>query len=124
MSCRAATGNQRLTPASAYNPTTYALALANTRQSVVKHVLTEADRIAVGYISPLGDQGGYAVAMNYGTWQGCVVAAPLGPGQILLRQALAPRRVVGISAPRCDGAAAAGGWLGDAERLTRPYDEH
>lgn len=42
------------------------LAWANTRQSVVKHVLTEADRIAVGRISPLGDQGGYAVAMNYG----------------------------------------------------------
>ncbi|EJT51448.1 oligosaccharide transporter [Trichosporon asahii var. asahii CBS 2479] len=49
------------------------LAWANTRQSVVKHVLTEADRIAVGRISPLGDQGGYAVAMNYGmlqTWHG------------------------------------------------------
>lgn len=45
---------------------TRALAIANTRQSVVKHVLTEADRLAVGRISPLGDQGGYAVAMNYG----------------------------------------------------------
>ena len=42
------------------------LALANTRQSVVKHALTEGDRIAVGRICPLGDQGGYAVAMNYG----------------------------------------------------------
>lgn len=42
------------------------LAVANTRQSVVKHLLTEADRIAVGRISPLEDQGGYAVAMNYG----------------------------------------------------------
>lgn len=43
-----------------------ALAMANTRQSVVKHLLTEADRLAVSRISPLGDQGGYAVAMNYG----------------------------------------------------------
>jgi oligosaccharide translocation protein RFT1 len=42
------------------------LAWSNTRQSVVKHVLTEADRLVVGYISPLGDQGGYAVAINYG----------------------------------------------------------
>lgn len=41
--------------------------MANTRQSVIKHLLTEADRIAVGRISPLSDQGGYAVAMNYGT---------------------------------------------------------
>lgn len=45
---------------------TRALAFANTRQSVVKHVLTEADRIAVGRISPLNEQGGYAVATNYG----------------------------------------------------------
>lgn len=44
------------------------LAWANTRQSVIKHLLTEGDRIAVGRISPLGDQGGYAVAMNYGAW--------------------------------------------------------
>lgn len=42
------------------------LAVANTRQSLVKHLLTEGDRIAVGYISPLGDQGGYAIAINYG----------------------------------------------------------
>lgn len=46
------------------------LAVANTRQSVVKHLLTEADRIAVGYISPLGDQGGYAIAINYGRFLG------------------------------------------------------
>lgn len=41
--------------------------MANTRQSVIKHVLTEGDRIVVGRISPLGDQGGYAIAINYGT---------------------------------------------------------
>jgi len=45
---------------------TKALAIANTRQSLIKHLLTEADRIAVGRISPLQDQGGYAIAMNYG----------------------------------------------------------
>jgi hypothetical protein len=40
--------------------------MANTRQSVIKHVLTEGDRIVVGKISALGDQGGYAIAINYG----------------------------------------------------------
>jgi oligosaccharide translocation protein RFT1 len=48
------------------DPATRDLVIANTRQSVVKHVLTEADRIAVGQLAELGDQGGYAVAMNYG----------------------------------------------------------
>ena len=45
---------------------TVSLAMANTQQSVVKHVLTEADRIAVGRLCPLSEQGGYAIAMNYG----------------------------------------------------------
>jgi len=42
--------------------------MANTRQSVVKHILTEGDRIVVSKISPLGDQGGYAIAINYGSF--------------------------------------------------------
>jgi len=49
--------------------------MANTRQSVIKHVLTEGDRIVVGKISPLGDQGGYAIAINYGT--PCILAENL-----------------------------------------------
>jgi len=49
-----------------FDEKTVALAWANTKQSFIKHFLTEADRIAVGAISPLSDQGGYAVAMNYG----------------------------------------------------------
>jgi hypothetical protein len=49
-----------------FDKQTVSLAIANTRQSVLKHGLTEADRIAIGRISPLSDQGGYAVAMNYG----------------------------------------------------------
>lgn len=50
-----------------FDPSTVSLAVANTRQSLIKHVLTEGDRITVSRISPLEDQGGYAVAMNYGT---------------------------------------------------------
>lgn len=37
-----------------------------TMQSLLKHLLTEGDKFVVAQISPLGDQGGYAVASNYG----------------------------------------------------------
>lgn len=37
-----------------------------TLQSLVKHFLTEGDKFVVTQISPLDDQGGYAVASNYG----------------------------------------------------------
>ncbi len=49
-----------------FDPDMTSLAIANTRQSVIKHLLTEADRIAVGRLCKLEEQGGYAVAMNYG----------------------------------------------------------
>lgn len=39
---------------------------ALTKQSVVKQLLTEGDKIAVGRSSKMEDQGGYAVALNYG----------------------------------------------------------
>lgn len=39
---------------------------AMTAQSVVKHFLTEGDKFLVSRLSPLSDQGGYAVASNYG----------------------------------------------------------
>ena len=37
-----------------------------TGQSVVKHFLTEGDKFLVSRLSPLEDQGGYAIASNYG----------------------------------------------------------
>lgn len=37
-----------------------------TMQSLLKHFLTEGDKFVVTKISPLDDQGGYAVASNYG----------------------------------------------------------
>lgn len=37
-----------------------------TGQSVVKHVLTEGDKFILSWFSPLQDQGGYALAVNYG----------------------------------------------------------
>jgi oligosaccharide translocation protein RFT1 len=39
-----------------------------TGQSVVKHFLTEGDKFLVSRLSPLEDQGGYAIASNYGTF--------------------------------------------------------
>lgn len=44
----------------------FGLARAMTYQSVFKHFLTEGDRMIVSRISPLKDQGGYAIATNYG----------------------------------------------------------
>ena len=49
-----------------FDPALRSLAIANTRQSVIKHLLSEGDRIAVTRICPLQEQGGYAVALNYG----------------------------------------------------------
>lgn len=37
-----------------------------TMQSVFKHILTEGDKFLVSHISALEDQGGYALANNYG----------------------------------------------------------
>jgi Rft protein len=37
-----------------------------TSQSVVKLFLTEGDKVIVSWFSPLRDQGGYAIAVNYG----------------------------------------------------------
>lgn len=42
------------------------LSWALTKQSCVKQFLTEGDKIVVGRLSNLENQGGYAVALNYG----------------------------------------------------------
>lgn len=46
---------------------------AMTAQSVVKHFLTEGDKLLVSRLSPLADQGGFAVASNYGVSSCCMV---------------------------------------------------
>ncbi|TYJ56568.1 hypothetical protein B9479_002660 [Cryptococcus floricola] len=65
------------------DPGLYSLAMANTGQSFIKHVLTEADRFAVARLSPLDDQGGYAVAMNYGSLVARIVFQPLEESLLL-----------------------------------------
>ncbi|KAJ2920685.1 hypothetical protein H1R20_g16409, partial [Candolleomyces eurysporus] len=43
------------------------LSVTMTFQSVIKHVLTEGDKLLLTFFSPLEDQGGYAIAANYGS---------------------------------------------------------
>jgi hypothetical protein len=52
-----------------YSPSTAnipKLAYALTKQSFIKQVLTEGDKLIVSRISPIEDQGGYGLALNYG----------------------------------------------------------
>ncbi|KAF7795410.1 hypothetical protein EIP86_006568 [Pleurotus ostreatoroseus] len=48
-----------------------------TGQSVVKHFLTEGDKFLVSRLSPLADQGGYAVASNYGSLAARIIFQPI-----------------------------------------------
>ncbi|KAI5452872.1 Oligosaccharide translocation protein rft1 [Naganishia albida] len=53
------------------------LLIALLGQSIIKHFLTEADRIVVAWASPLEDQGGYAVASNYASLVARIVFQPV-----------------------------------------------
>ncbi|KAI5830939.1 Rft-1-domain-containing protein [Schizophyllum commune Tattone D] len=53
------------------------LALAMTGQSLVKHVLTECDKLILAWVAPLTDQGGYAVAVNYGSLLARIILQPI-----------------------------------------------
>ncbi|KAG8795599.1 Oligosaccharide translocation protein rft1 [Ceratobasidium sp. 428] len=48
-----------------------------TGQSIFKHLLTEGDRIVISRVSPLEDQGGYAVASNYGSLVARILFQPI-----------------------------------------------
>lgn len=50
-----------------FDPVLFTLTKSMTLQSFIKHLLTEGDKVAVARTSKLADQGGYAVASNYGT---------------------------------------------------------
>ncbi|KAL4246583.1 Oligosaccharide translocation protein RFT1 [Abortiporus biennis] len=53
------------------------LSAAMTGQSVIKHFLTEGDKFLVSTLSPLTDQGGYAIASNYGSLIARIVFQPI-----------------------------------------------
>ncbi|KAI0000293.1 Rft protein-domain-containing protein [Russula vinacea] len=50
---------------------------AMTAQSVVKHFLTEGDKLLISRLSPLADQGGYAIASNYGSLVARILFQPI-----------------------------------------------
>ncbi|KIJ69625.1 hypothetical protein HYDPIDRAFT_124274 [Hydnomerulius pinastri MD-312] len=60
-----------------FDPEVLYLSMTMTYQSVVKHFLTEGDKFMVSYWSPLQDQGGYAVAVNYGSLIARIVFQPI-----------------------------------------------
>ncbi|KAJ3562537.1 hypothetical protein NP233_g9508 [Leucocoprinus birnbaumii] len=55
----------------------FRLSATLTWQSIVKHVLTEGDKLILSWFSPLQDQGGYALAVNYGSLIARIVFQPI-----------------------------------------------
>ncbi|KAH8085417.1 Rft-1-domain-containing protein [Cristinia sonorae] len=53
------------------------LSAAMTGQSGIKHFLTEGDKFLVSRLSPLADQGGYAIASNYGSLVARILFQPI-----------------------------------------------
>ncbi|KAK4051491.1 Oligosaccharide translocation protein rft1 [Microbotryomycetes sp. JL221] len=60
-----------------FDPVILQTSWALTKQSLVKQLLTEGDKIAVGRLSQLEDQGGYAIALNYGSLIARILFQPL-----------------------------------------------
>lgn len=46
----------------------FRLSMTMTLQSIIKHFLTEGDKILLSIFARVEDQGGYAIAANYGSW--------------------------------------------------------
>ncbi|KAJ7491225.1 Rft-1-domain-containing protein [Mycena latifolia] len=69
-----------LTPSATKGPVNdeiFRLSLTMTSQSVIKHFLTEGDKLVLGWFSPLRDQGGYAIAVNYGSLIARIIFQPI-----------------------------------------------
>ncbi|ETW81859.1 multidrug flippase [Heterobasidion irregulare TC 32-1] len=60
-----------------FDPELLHLSRAMTVQSAVKHFLTEGDKFFVSRLSPLADQGGYAIASNYGSLVARILFQPI-----------------------------------------------
>ncbi|CDO71927.1 hypothetical protein BN946_scf184940.g74 [Trametes cinnabarina] len=60
-----------------FEPELFSLSVVMTGQSLIKHFLTEGDKFLVSRLSPLADQGGYAVAANYGSLIARIVFQPI-----------------------------------------------
>ncbi|KAG6878046.1 hypothetical protein C0993_000369 [Termitomyces sp. T159_Od127] len=64
-------------PSHFFDPGLLRLSMTMTSQSLIKHFLTEGDKLILSYFSPLQDQGGYAVAVNYGSLIARIVFQPI-----------------------------------------------
>ncbi|CAD6887626.1 unnamed protein product [Tilletia laevis] len=60
-----------------FDAATLSLTWVLVKQSMLKHVLTESDKLAVARIGSLTDQGGYALASNYGSLVARMLFQPL-----------------------------------------------
>ncbi|KAF9477448.1 Rft-1-domain-containing protein, partial [Pholiota conissans] len=60
-----------------FDPVALQLSFTLTLQSLVKHFLTEGDKLILSWFSPLRDQGGYAIAVNYGSLIARIVFQPI-----------------------------------------------
>ncbi|KAG9029969.1 Oligosaccharide translocation protein rft1 [Tulasnella sp. JGI-2019a] len=60
-----------------FEPVLMRLSMAMTAQSVAKHFLTDGDKLILSRISSLENQGGYAVASNYGSLVARIVFQPI-----------------------------------------------
>ncbi|KAL7282887.1 hypothetical protein ACG7TL_002302 [Trametes sanguinea] len=74
---RVSVTTQNRTESLLFEPALFSLSIAMTGQSLIKHFLTEGDKFIVSRLSPLADQGGYAVAANYGSLIARIVFQPI-----------------------------------------------
>ncbi|KAJ2984746.1 hypothetical protein NUW54_g10397 [Trametes sanguinea] len=74
---RVSVAAQTRTESLLFEPALFSLTIAMTGQSLIKHFLTEGDKFLVSRLSPLADQGGYAVAANYGSLIARIVFQPI-----------------------------------------------
>ncbi|GAA5827863.1 hypothetical protein JCM11251_007709 [Rhodosporidiobolus azoricus] len=72
-----------------FDPALLSLSWALTKQSVVKQLLTEGDKLAVGKFGSGEDMGGYAVALNYGSLIARILFQPLEESSRLYFSSLA-----------------------------------
>ncbi|GAA5888358.1 hypothetical protein JCM6882_008591 [Rhodosporidiobolus microsporus] len=72
-----------------FDPALLSLSWALTKQSAVKQLLTEGDKLGVGKFGSGEDMGGYAVALNYGSLIARILFQPLEESSRLYFSSLA-----------------------------------
>ncbi|PCH40303.1 Rft-1-domain-containing protein [Wolfiporia cocos MD-104 SS10] len=81
-----------------FEPELLQLSAVMTSQSLIKHFLTEGDKFMVSRFSPLADQGGYAIASNYGSLVARIVFQPIEETcRVFFARLLAPSSVTSDS---------------------------